>query len=168
MNDVINEQNYPIQRRWILESIIGCVLRLAALFSLILIVPSGSRWASFRDIFWENPWAWVLYVFFTFLIVADALQRVTFHYSIEDGFLTLRQGVLTREESQIPYGGIQDIFVKQDLLDRVFGLATLTIEHVPYANIDIQGLAKPSAEMLRRIVLQEMKENPIENAQSGL
>ena len=54
------------------------------------------------------------------------------------------------------------------LWDRVFGLATLTIEHTPYGTIDLPGLTKPHAEMLREIVLQKMRENLFENTQSGL
>lgn len=166
MNDVITEKDYPIQGIWILESIVRRVVGLAILFSWVLLF--RSRWELLRETFVDNGWAWVVYGLFTLLIVNEALQRVTFHYSVEDQFFTLRQGVLARQQSQIPYGGIQDIFVEQGLWDRIFGLATLTIEHTPYGTIDLPGLTKPHAEMLREIVLQKMKENPLENTQSGL
>jgi len=87
----------------------------------------------------------------------------------------------------IPYGVIQNIIVKQDLFDRIFGLASLIIENASesggafelqnqqvetvgfYGNkVTIHGLTKTNAEILKSIILQKMKENPTEDTRSGL
>lgn len=122
------------------------------------------------------------------LISAAILRRATFHYSIEDKFLTLRQGVFSKEQRHIPYGVIQTVFLKQDLFDRILGLASLSIEDASQGagalaaprqqkvemvgfsgnKVCIPGLTKAHAEILKGIILQKMKENPIEDSQSGL
>jgi uncharacterized membrane protein YdbT with pleckstrin-like domain len=135
-----------------------------------------------------------------FSFILPILQRLNFHYFIENDFLTLKQGILAKQEKHIPYGVIQNIFIKQDLLDRVFGLTSLIIENasqgaglenVPQkksifmANnqqrrekietigfsgnkVSIPGLTKNNAESLKEILLQKMKDNQIQNNQSGL
>ena len=107
---------------------------------------------------------------------------------------------MSKQERHIPYGVIQNIYVKQDLLDRLFGLASLAIENasqgagsqdgnttkifgMTFSNqrrqqteivgfrgnkVSVPGLTKQNAEVLKGIVLQKMKENPIEDSQSGL
>ena len=139
------------------------------------------------------------YPIFDFMVTI--LRRATFHYSIDEQFLTLRQGILSKQERHIPYGVIQNIFVKQDLLDRILGLASLTIENASQGagalaasqeltafgfriggrrrpriemvgfsgnKVNIPGLKKINAEILKEIILKKMKENPIEDSQSGL
>ncbi len=88
----------------------------------------------------------------------------------------------------MPYGVIQNVFIKQDLFDRIFGLATLRIENASQAGgardirirqgqenlgasgnkVNIPGLKKQNAEELKNLILKKIKENPIEDSQSGL
>jgi hypothetical protein len=87
---------------------------------------------------------------------------------------------------------IQNIIVKQDWFDRLFGLATLSVENAALGpvnamrlsaaqsrrqndvvgssgnKVNIPGLKKAEAEFLKLVILQRMKENPIEDGQSGL
>ena len=118
--------------------------------------------------------------------ITTILNLKNFHYSIGENFLTLRQGILSKEQRNIPYGVIQNIFQKQDLLDRIFGLASLTIENSSHGQMSVQyqkksevigfsgnkvtipGLTKANAEILKGIVLSRMKANPLEDSQSGL
>ncbi len=196
MNEVITEKNYPVQGLWVFKSILGSLL------SLIILVPLFwlSRFGESKDseISLYIP---LIIIFAIFHFVVTILRRATFHYSIEDNFLTLQQGILSKQQRHIPYGVIQNLFVKQDLFDRIFGLASLAIENASQggSNVDnqqeqkvfglrvgnqrrqqvemvgfsgnkvsIPGLTKANAEILKGIVLQKMKENPIEDSQSGL
>lgn len=113
----------------------------------------------------------------------------------------MKQGILSKQQRHIPYGVIQNIFVNQDLFNRLFGLASLAIENVSQGagviaapqqqkvfglrignqqpqqiemvgfsgnKVSIPGISKASAEILKGIVLQKMKENPVDDSQSGL
>ena len=101
-------------------------------------------------------------------IIVPILQRAPFHYATEENFLTVKQGILSKQQRHIPYGVIQNLFVEQDLFDRFFGLASLTIENASQSNVNIPGLTEEDAETLKEIILQKMKDNPIKDNQSGL
>ena len=203
MDGIITEKDYPVQGLWIFKSIIGSLLSLVILVSFLWF----SHFDSSKDaeISMYIPLI-TLFVIFHFVVtifyfVVAILRRATFHYSIEPQFLTLRQGILSKQQRHIPYGVIQNLFVKQDLFDRIFGLASLTIENASQGagalatlqeqkvfglrvgkqrrqqmemvgfsgnKVSIPGLTKANAEILKGVVLQKMKENPIEDSQSGL
>jgi len=197
MNGIITEKDYPVRGLWVFKPIIRSLPGVVILI-LFLTFSVGTG---------TNNTGLNIYLFLCigigiiFGLVLPFLRRLTFHYSIEDKFLTLRQGILSRQQRHIPYGVIQNLFVKQDLFDRIFGLASLTIENasqgagalaVPQQQkvfgmkvgvqrgqqmemvgfsgnkVSIPGLTKANAEILKGIILQKMKENPIEDSQSGL
>lgn len=201
MDGIITEKNYPVQGLWVFKSILGPLL------SLIIIVPLFwfSRFGESKDSkisLYVSLYVSLIIIFAIFpLVIITILRRATFHYSIEGDFLTLRQGILSKQQRHIPYGVIQNLFVKQDLFDRIFGLASLTIENASQGasslaapqeqkvfglrvgnqrqqqmemvgfsgnKVSIPGLTKANAEILKGIILQKMKENPIEDSQSGL
>ncbi|MBU2578691.1 PH domain-containing protein [Patescibacteria group bacterium] len=203
MNEIITEKKYPIQKMWILKSAIRVIIYsipvvAVILFFLLIIVFSGKNNAVAMFLLF------FLLIFIPIVIGIGAifsfLLRLTFHYSVEDNFLTLNQGILSRQQRHIPYGVIQNLFIRQDLLDRIFGLASLTIENASQGagagifnlvqtfrlslsrgfqqnlelvgfsgnKVNIPGLTKQNAETLKEIILQKMKENPIEDSRSGL
>jgi len=191
MNEIITEKNYPVEGIWILKS--------ALRFILIVLIFSPFFLFGINDT--ETNIYMIIYIALVpATLVYAALRRATFHYFIEDKFLTLKQGILSKQQRNIPYGVIQNIFVKQDLFDRLFGLASLTLENASLGagsqqegqtkvfgmtlsnkkqksvemvgfsgnKVSIPGLKKGNAEILKGIVLQQMKANPIDDSQSGL
>lgn len=182
MDEIITEKNYPIQGLWVFKLILGYLLSLIILVPYFWLLRFGESKDS--EISLYIP---LIIIFAIFHFVVTILRRATFHYSIEGQFLTLRQGILSKQQRHIPYGVIQNLFVKQDLFDRIFGLASLTVENASQGagalatpqqqvemvgfsgnKVSIPGLTKANAEILKGIVLQKMKENPIEDSQSGL
>ncbi|MFH0846279.1 MAG: PH domain-containing protein [Patescibacteria group bacterium] len=204
MDRIITEKDYPVQRLWILKSIISSLI-VFIIIGVFFYWSSGyenlSLWKSLSKDPELQIYFWIYIAMISFSLIIAILRRATFHYSIEPQFLTLRQGIFSRQQRYIPYEVIQNLFVKQDLFDRIFGLASLTIENASQGgtNIDnqqeqkvfglrignqrrqqmemigfsgnkvsIPGLTKVNVEILKGIVLQKMKENPIEDSQSGL
>lgn len=191
MNEVITEKNYPIEAKWIFKSVWGSVFILLFLISAFFFELATGKF-SFYDI--------IYLAIVPINLIIISLRRANFHYSIDDKFMTLHQGILSKQQRNIPYGVIQNIFVKQDLFDRIFDIASLTIENASQRadsqgagtrkifgmtvsngrrqqtdmigfsgnKISIPGLSKQNAETLKGIVLQKMKDNPIEDNQSGL
>lgn len=181
-NNIITEKNYPITKLWIFKApIIIILMNIIALFFgyyfpyLALALPV--------------------------MLVANPLIRANFHYSLDENFFNVRQGVISKKQRNLPYGVIQNVFVKQDIFDRIFGLASLRVENASQAGggnkerwwnksygskataygygqqdgigasgnkINIPGLKKTDAEELKNLILQKIKENPIEDSQSGL
>ncbi len=87
---------------------------------------------------------------------------ITYYYELEENHVTIRKGPITPTEIVVTYDRIQDIYVDQDILDRVLGLydvhiSTATISSGIHAHID--GVLKESAYGLRDIILEEVKKN---------
>lgn len=204
MDGIITEKDYPVQGLWILKSIIRSLI-VFVIIGVFFYWSSGYENLSLWESLSKDPelqiYFWIYIAAIPFSLIMAILRRATFHYSIESQFLTLRQGILSRQQRHIPYGVVQNLFVKQDLFDRIFGLASLTIENASQGGtnadnqqeqkvfglrignqrrqqtemvgfsgnkVSIPGLTKTNAEILKGIVLQKMKENPIEDSQSGL
>ena len=191
MNSIISEKDYPVQFRWVFKSSFGAILALVVLGSFWFVGLSSPK---------TNSYIVFIAIFLPFNFIFTVLQRNNFRYEVEEKFLNLYQGVLSKKQRHIPYGVIQNIFVKQDLFDRVFGLASVTIENASQGGGSVQagetkvfgmkvrarerhydetvgftgnkvripGLTQEDAEALKEAVLKKMKENPIEDNQSGL
>lgn len=204
MDGIITEKDYPVQGLWIIKSIIRSLI-VFIIIAVFFYWSSGYENSSLWESLSKDPelqiYFWIYIAAVPSSLILAILRRATFHYSIEPQFLTLRQGILSRQQRHIPYGVIQNLFVKQDLFDRIFGLASLAIENASQGGtnvgnqqeqkvfglrignqrrqqtetvgfsgnkVSIPGLTKANAEILKGIVLQKMKENPIEDSQSGL
>ena len=184
MSKAISEKDYPVQKLWILKMLLISILGSAVLgFFLLSEKNDGMALPSFIATF-----IIIFPVFFG--LISGILRRANFHYSLENKFLTIKQGVISKHQKHTPYGVIQNIIVKQDLFDRLLRLTSLIIENASHGGgyqqvknrqkhqvetigfhgnrITVPGLTKQDAESLKKIILQKMKENPIEDGQSGL
>lgn len=173
---ILTERDFPIQFVWLYKSLISSLF--------IVLLTFGMASIGYINYFLI---AFVAYAPIAFLV--SWLARNNFHFALEDKFLLLKQGILSKQERNVPYGVIQHIFVKQDLFDRIFGLASLTVENATKSIADIQmqktqkapiesigfvgnavvipGLNKDHAEALKMKILEQMKNNPI-HENSGL
>lgn len=182
MNEITTEKNYPIENRWIAKSFLVLIIPLIIILSIFILGLVAGEPDFFLLVY-------ILIMPFNLLIVF--LRKKNFHYALENRFLTLKQGIFSKQERHIPYEVIQHTYIQQDLLDRILGLTSLTIENASSGSgsqniainssrkrseligfsgnkVSIPGLTKQNAESLKLIVLQKMKENPMGNNQSGL
>lgn len=182
MGEVITEKDYPIRVRWIFK---GAILSTAALLTFFIL---------FFWPLWFSQSDYSIVVILTLLLlilstVAGALlQRQTFHFSLEEKLLKIRQGIIAKQERYIPYAVIQNTYVKQDVLDRLLKLVSLQIENASQGtfgltpgaigkneqvgslgnSVRIPGLSKKDAEKLKELILQKIKENPRGDTTAGL
>ena len=120
------------------------------------------------------------------------LQRKYFHYSLDKHYMNFSQGIITKQQRQIPYAVVQNIIIEQSLYDRICNMATLTLENASQGGgalqaldpsyqsgstmsigsignrVIIPGLATEDAHNLKNDILQKMKDNPAINSRSGL
>jgi len=180
----ITEKDYSVEAKWVYKSLI---------IMTVVFVVSALVWASG----YYNVYLIFLMVYSPLQVLLMALRRKKFHYSLGPKFMLLKQGVITRQERNLPYGVIQNVMVKQDILDRMMGIASLSIENAAggggavaaqveksrkgvmgvgsYEGVGfsgnkviIPGLLKANAETLKAKILELMKKNPVEDNQSGL
>jgi membrane protein YdbS with pleckstrin-like domain len=84
-----------------------------------------------------------------------------YFYDLTDDFIIIKKGLLTPKEITIPYERVQDVYVDQDILDRILGLydvhlSSATISSGIEAHID--GVKKESADGLRQMILGKVSE----------
>jgi uncharacterized membrane protein YdbT with pleckstrin-like domain len=171
--NIITEKMYNITTLWIFKA------------PIIIVVISVTA-------FLFGYWFPYLVIALPILLIANPLTRANFHYSIEDKVLKIRQGVISKKDFMLPYGVIQNVIVKQDIFDRIFGLATLHIQNAVAGNdpraialakqdgnqanslgaskngVNFVGLKKADAEILKNIILRKMEGNKIDDRGSGL
>lgn len=187
----ITDNEYPVESTWILKIPVNFLITtvIISIFLGFILVPLGflsSEGGIISLAVLGITIATMVGIGFLSVIVA-ALSRENFHYSVEEDFMIFHQGVLTKQQKNLPYGVIQDVILSQDIVDKMFGLASVTIENASsgggqvYARgraagawigfvgnvATIPGLTKPNAETLKEIILKKMKENPYRTT-SGL
>jgi uncharacterized membrane protein YdbT with pleckstrin-like domain len=193
MDEIITEKNYPIRNIWLFKQILVAFIILPIYFIFIFSTSNGALFASGALIMFL-PFILIFGLALGIPVFINVLRRSNFHYSLDQHFMVLHQGIISKQNRNVPYGRIQGVFVNQGLFDRIFGLASLTIEDFSDggrssmdasgyvgsgksrhealgfvgSKIHIPGLKKGEAEALKEIILQRVKENPIEDSQSGL
>jgi membrane protein YdbS with pleckstrin-like domain len=99
----------------------------------------------------------------TITLLSYLYQRwyfAVYFYEIFDDVLTIKKGPIAPREITIPWERVQDVYVDQDIFDRLFGLydvhlSTATVMSGMQAHID--GVDKNAAEGLRREILDHIK-----------
>ena len=109
-----------------------------------------------------------LLVFLVLLAVGGWLiywyQRKYFEvyfYDFTADFIQIRKGVITPREITIPYERVQDVYVDQDVLDRMFGLYDVHLSSATAASgmeAHIDGLEQQAAEGLRTTLLDTVRQ----------
>ena len=89
-----------------------------------------------------------------------------YFYDLTPDYIVIRKGPITPHEITIPYERLQDIYVDQDILDRLFGiydvhLSSATISSGMAAHID--GVEKPAADGLRDMLMKTVNERISKN-----
>ena len=110
----------------------------------------------------------ILFVFLILLSTSVALNYLyqqwyfnVYFYDLGGDYIVIRKGPITPREITIPYERIQDVYVDQDIVDRLFGLydvhlSSATITSGMEAHID--GVEKPAADGLRAALLKTVSE----------
>ena len=101
--------------------------------------------------------------FLIFLIVYlyQKWYYAVYFYDLTPDYIVIKKGPITPQEITIPYERIQDVYVDQDLLDRIFRLydvhlSSATISSGIQAHID--GVEKEAADGLRAELLKTVSE----------
>ena len=190
MAEILTEKECPIRNIWLVKQLLTSLVVVLAIF---LFVGNGIL-SSLSMLLFFFQFAGIFCLALSIPIIIKALQRSRFHYAFEDHFIVLHQGIISKQNRNVPYGRVQGIFVNQGLFDRVFGLASLTFEDYSQGGrskmsvdgyvgggksrhemigfignkIHIPGLKKGDAETLKTVLLQKIKEHPIDDSNSGL
>ena len=164
------QQQYPLEARkkfW--KKILGQIipffffsLFLGIVIGFILVIIQGGNQNLTTPLIIDSIVGFIL-IFALFIgIYSWYINKYiqTYYYSADGDFITIKKGVFTPSEIHVQYKKIQDVYVDQDLFDRILGLydvhiASATASSGIEAHID--GVNKQSSEGLKTLFMESMK-----------
>jgi putative membrane protein len=167
-------EKFPLSPKKIIKKTIASTIKITILLLVIWVVIILSP-ISQKAIDWLKAAAFVTFgVLLLAILLTYFYQRwyfAVYFYDLTPDFIQIRKGPITPREITIPYERIQDVYVDQDILDRIFGLydvhlSTATISSGMEAHID--GVEKQAAEGLRNIILQTVQQKISKNRGSNI
>lgn len=72
---------------------------------------------------------------FVFRTATLFIWLMFFSFRFDDDYIIAKQGIISRQERHLPYVVMQDVVIKQSILDRLFGLATIVVENASMGGV---------------------------------
>jgi membrane protein YdbS with pleckstrin-like domain len=155
-------KKYPLSSKKILKKAISNSIVLTIIFLCIWVFVSFiAHTSSDGDRFPMGSFT-VGIVFLLLLVwLANYLYQrwyfAVYSYDLTNDFIIIKKGPITPVEITIPYERVQDVYVDQDIFDRLLGLydvhlSSATVSSGMEAHID--GVAEPAANGLRDLLLE--------------
>ncbi len=157
------QNEFPLSKKKIIKktlvaSIVWTILLL--IITVILIAINLSNTSSEISSIITLTFIGTIILLIVIVIISYLYQRWyfnTYFYDFSADYVVIKKGPITPKEITIPYERIQDVYVDQDLLDRIFGLydvhlSSATITSGMEAHID--GVEKPASDGLRATLLK--------------
>jgi membrane protein YdbS with pleckstrin-like domain len=151
-------EKYPLEKRKIIKKTLSSSLGMLLFF---LIGP-----------LWANIFLWKIYMipliiidilFVLFPIIQWLYQREyykKYFYDIRQDFLVIKKGVFMPTETVLPYDKMQDVYVDQDIFDRMFSLYDVHVSTATYMSgvqAHIDGVNRENSNLFREMILQQIK-----------
>ncbi|MBO3117519.1 PH domain-containing protein [Winogradskyella sp. DF17] len=96
-------------------------------------------------------------VFFLFIAI---LRFLNFKFYIREEYFFLKKGIINKEEISVSFSRIQNVYIKQNLLQQLIDVVSLSIETAgdDKTEIEITALSRPKALALKKLLLVGAKE----------
>lgn len=158
---------YPLSRKKIIKK---TIINTSGWFGFLLFIWGVLLFATSDKVAGNSLGTYFNIVIITGIVLLVALVLVqywyqcwyfaTYYYELEADNVVIRKNPITPKEITIPYARIQDVYVDQDLLDRLMGiydvhLSSATISSGFEAHID--GVERTAADGLRNDILAQVK-----------
>jgi membrane protein YdbS with pleckstrin-like domain len=168
-NTSVLQQQFQLSSRKFWKKVLTVGITYGAIFLMLIVVLGISTFqedSSFVvGVSFFFVALYVLIMFFYSIYVSAYIKR--YYYSEDADFVTIKKGVFTLAEIHVQYSKIQDVYVDQDIVDRMLGLydvhiASATMGSALEAHID--GVNAQNAEGLKNLLLQSIKTGGSGNA----
>jgi uncharacterized membrane protein YdbT with pleckstrin-like domain len=98
------------------------------------------------------------------LFIYNKIYLNKYFYDMNEKYFIIKKGVVSIKEITLPFSKITDVYIDQDIFDRIFKLydfhiSTPTAESVKFAHVD--GLSKEDSERMKNMVLEKIIKNDI-------
>jgi putative membrane protein len=133
----ISSETYPINGKWVWSAIFGAIV-----FSLFLTLIFSSFFIRVTEGLGLNSIFLLVVVFgilFFINMIFKSIWKSNFYFEFMPDYILLRTGVISRSENHLPYKSIQNVLNNQTILDRMFGLSTVTIQNAAQQMVSSRG-----------------------------
>ena len=93
--------------------------------------------------------------------IYEVFYMKSYFYDVNGKTIVIRKGVFSRNEINLPFNRLQDVYVDQDFLDRIFGLYDVHVSSatsVSESLSHIDGVNKENSEALKKLFLEAIHE----------
>ena len=156
---------YPLERRKIIKRFISSEIAklilwivVSVILAFVMMFPplAGGALLFFAVI----AAIFIIYTIINWWYQNKYFQR--YYYDIRKNFLVIKKGVFMPRETTLPFDKMQDVYMDQDIWDRVFNLWDLHVSTATIAsgfNAHIDGVSKGNAETMREMLMKQIKAN---------
>lgn len=164
-------EQFPLSFKKIIKKTITSTIGYIILLVILLFISAYGTESVGQNVYGMHgiiALGFVIFIFLTILI-SYLYQRwyfAVYFYDLNMDYIQVKKGPITPREITIPYERIQDIYVDQDLLDRIFGLYDVHLSSATASSgmeAHIDGLEKNAAEGLRTMLLQTVQQRISKN-----
>lgn len=137
----VSSVQYPVSSKWLIAKVFSS---LGGIFVILLIVIGGN--ISKLSKVSETLVGFSIYAFIIIIsslggIIYWAIWKHNFYFEFQPDYILIKTEVLNKEEKHVPYKTIQNVLIKQSLIDRIFGICTVNIENAAAGGVVTRGRA---------------------------
>ena len=97
---------------------------------------------------------------FILIYILECYYYRYYFYDLREDEVVIKKGVISKAEITLPYSKIQNVFIDQDVLDRIFGLYDVHLETAGFGSgmaAHIYGVNQANSEKLRDFIMEKVK-----------
>ncbi|MDF2691306.1 MAG: rane-flanked domain [Gammaproteobacteria bacterium] len=179
MDTIVSNQQYPLDKKSIVKKTLWAwsffIFNIGGLSILAYFQPGGLQVVEgfknalppilAQSFLFNSGWLSLVYFLLIMLVIIYPYQILfyqSYHYEINSQNLIIKKGVFSVTQISIPFDRIQDVYIDQDILDRLLGLYDLHFSNASAYSArasHIDGLGKEAADTIRTLVLNQIKLN---------
>ena len=154
-------QQYPLEHRKIYKKFVVSMIGWTILLGMLMLITGI---LGFTAVPWLKTIFFILIALYITLFFVEMWYQTEYYnryfYDITPDFLIIKKGVIMPHETMLPYEKLQDVYMDQDLFDRIFNLwdvhvSTATVMSGHEAHID--GVSRQNGEILREMILNKIR-----------
>jgi len=157
---------YPLENRKPLKKTLSRVWSIFVIVFFfvvyILLITGGDSTLFFLRMWLVLILAALFILIFTGSYIYEIFYMKYYFYDLVGKTVVIKKGLFSVKEISLPFNRLQDVYIDQDVLDRVFGLYDVHVSSATWVSGElshIDGLNKNNSEILKKLLLNSIHKN---------
>ena len=132
LSEDISNKTYPLSNKWMAITLISRLIGsfvLPAIIIFFLFIKANEQMSS-------DDWVYLILGWLAFGILVSIVRTIAlflwkknYAFNFTSEHIYYKEGVISLSEKHMPYSSIQDVTVRQGIIERLLGLASVVIEN---------------------------------------